>query len=138
MRVRLLDSSGLGGQRFSLMVASMGSMGRTKVRIGSIVLDCHDLARVRGFWQEALGYVSPNPPTPGDPFVILKDPEGKGPNVSIDQMEPYRKNLNRSSTLALESCFPAAGPGTLPIGMITLILDVMYRDIGGEGGGEYS
>lgn len=89
-----LDGLGLGGQRLWQMVASTDFMRRAKVRSGSIVIDCDDFARMRGFWQEALGYVSPSPPTPGDPFVILRDPEGKGPNVSIDQMEPYRNRLH--------------------------------------------
>lgn len=54
-------------------------MEHSKVRIGSIVVDCSDFARMIGFWQEALGYVLGRPPTHGDPFVILKDPAGKGP-----------------------------------------------------------
>lgn len=69
-------------------------MASTTVRIGSIVIDCDDFGRVMAFWQEALRYVPVRPPTPGDPFVILKDPAGNGPNVSIDQMEPERGRLH--------------------------------------------
>lgn len=69
-------------------------MGNEKVRIGSIVIDCDDFARMMAFWQDALHYVPGRPPTPGDPFVILKDPAGKGLNVSIDQMEPERGQLH--------------------------------------------
>jgi hypothetical protein len=69
-------------------------MENGKVRIGSIVIDCNDFTRMMSFWQDALHYVPGRPPTPGDPFVILKDPEGKGPNVSIDQMEPERGRLH--------------------------------------------
>ena len=72
----------------------MGIMEKGKVRIGSIVVDCNDFARMMAFWQEALRYVPRAPPTPGDPFVILKDPAGKGPNLSIDQMEPERGRLH--------------------------------------------
>jgi len=41
-----------------------------------------------------LGYVPARPPTPGDPFVILKDSKRKGPNVSIDGMVPERGRLH--------------------------------------------
>lgn len=69
-------------------------MGKTTVRIGSIVIDVDNFARMMTFWQEALGYKPGRPPDPEDPFVILKDPAGKGPNVSIDPMEPYRNRLH--------------------------------------------
>ena len=69
-------------------------MEKGNVRIGSIVIDCNDFARLMAFWQDALDYVPSRPPTPEDPFVVLKDPAGKGPNVSIDQMEPERGRLH--------------------------------------------
>ena len=69
-------------------------MEEGKVRIGSIVIDVKDFPRMMTFWQEALGYSPRRPPTLGDPFVILTDPAGKGPNVSIDGMEPYRNRLH--------------------------------------------
>lgn len=69
-------------------------MEKEKVRIGSIVIDVKDFPRMMAFWQDALGYLPGRPPTPDDPFVILKDPAGKGPNVSIDGMEPYRNRLH--------------------------------------------
>jgi len=73
----------------------IGIMGKEgKVRIGSIVIDVKDFARMMTFWQGVLGYAPARPPTPGDPFVILKDPSGKGPNVSLDGMEPYRNRLH--------------------------------------------
>ena len=37
------------------------------------------------FWQSALGYVTPVPPKDG--WVILTDPTGKGPNISLDRTE---------------------------------------------------
>lgn len=72
----------------------MGTMATAGVRIGSIVIDVKDFDRMMTFWQEALRYVSPRPPAPEDPFVILKDPAGNGPNVSIDGMEPERGRLH--------------------------------------------
>jgi len=64
------------------------------VRVGSVVIDVKDFAKMTAFWREALGYRQVRPPEPDDPFVILKDPEGKGPNVSIDGMEPYRNRIH--------------------------------------------
>jgi catechol 2,3-dioxygenase-like lactoylglutathione lyase family enzyme len=75
-------------------IESRPPMADNTVRVGSIVIDCRDFARMMAFWREALGYVPVRPPTPGDPFVILKDPAGKGPNVSIDQMPPERGILH--------------------------------------------
>lgn len=65
-----------------------------RVRIGSVVIDVKDFSRMMAFWQEALGYRPKRPPTPGDPFVILEDPAAEGPNLSIDEMEPYRNRLH--------------------------------------------
>jgi len=69
-------------------------MERDTVRIGSIVMNCNDFTRMMTFWQEALRYAPGNPPAPGDPFIILRDPAGKQPNVSIDQGEPERNPLH--------------------------------------------
>ena len=69
-------------------------MERGTVRIGSIVIDVDDFPRMMAFWQEALRYVPGRPPAPADPFVILKDPAGKGPSVSIDGMLPERGRLH--------------------------------------------
>ena len=65
-----------------------------KARIGSVVIVCKDVPRMVGFWREALGYVPRRPPTPEDDFMILSDPAGRGPNVSIDGMEPLRGKLH--------------------------------------------
>ena len=55
-----------------------------RVKIGSIVIRCHEYDRMFAFWQEALRYeVEHTDPTGG--FVILRDPGGGGPNVSLDQ-----------------------------------------------------
>lgn len=53
------------------------------VRIGSIVIRCYEFERMLAFWQEALHYLPKEPPKAG--WVILCDPTGRGPNVSLDQ-----------------------------------------------------
>ena len=64
------------------------------VRIGSIVMRCHEYDRMFEFWQAALQYeVEHMDPNGG--FVILRDPAGRGPNVSIDQA-PTRRTGKRS------------------------------------------
>jgi len=69
-------------------------MGASQVRVGSVVIDVRDFGRMMAFWQEALGYVPRRAPAPGDDFMVLKDPAGKGPNVSIDRMEPLRGRIH--------------------------------------------
>jgi catechol 2,3-dioxygenase-like lactoylglutathione lyase family enzyme len=62
------------------MMAAM----RSDLAIGSIVIRCFEFERMRDFWRAALRYeVSHADPNGG--FVILSDPSGKGPNVSLDQ-----------------------------------------------------
>ncbi len=64
------------------------------VRIGSIVVRCHEYDRMFAFWQEALHYeVEHTDPNGG--FVILQDPGGKGPNISLDQ-SPTKRTGKRS------------------------------------------
>jgi catechol 2,3-dioxygenase-like lactoylglutathione lyase family enzyme len=53
------------------------------MRIGSIVVKCRKFDEMLTFWQEALHYVPGMPVQDG--FVILCDPERKGPNVSLDK-----------------------------------------------------
>ena len=76
------------------LAAAMPSPG---VKIGSIVIDCDDFPRMMAFWQGALRYEPRNPPEPG--WVVLSDPAGQGPNVSINRtgeghLEPYRLHLD--------------------------------------------
>ncbi len=49
------------------------------------------------FWREALHYVPRAPPKEG--WVVLKDPEGRGPNVSVNltsegPLDDYRLHLD--------------------------------------------
>lgn len=55
------------------------------MKIGSIVADCIDFDRVVRFWQDALGYVPREPGTNG--WIVLRDPEGNGPNLSFQKYE---------------------------------------------------
>jgi len=69
-------------------------MATSRLRVGSIVTDVKDFGRMIAFWQEALGYKPRRPAAPGDDFMVLKDPSGTGPNVSIDAMEPLRGKIH--------------------------------------------
>lgn len=53
----------------------------TNLRIGSIVIHCHAFDRMTAFWQGALRYVPREPASDG--WVVLRDPTGWGPNVSL-------------------------------------------------------
>ncbi len=54
------------------------------VRVGSIVIRCHAWQEMVDFWREALRYVVGHA-DPNGGFVILSEPNGKGPNLSLDQ-----------------------------------------------------
>lgn len=58
------------------------------MRIGSIVISCYEFDKMLAFWQEALHYVPCEPAKGG--WVILRDPTGRGPNVSLDQVSGRR------------------------------------------------
>ncbi|MFW9850754.1 MAG: VOC family protein [Candidatus Thorarchaeota archaeon] len=53
------------------------------MKIGSIVIRCYEFDKMLAFWQEALHYRPKYPVENG--WVILCDPEGRGPNMSLDQ-----------------------------------------------------
>jgi len=72
-----------------------------KTWIGEIVIDCTDLPRMIAFWQEALHYVPRDPPESDG--VILKDPEGRGPNLCLKRtleapLDDYRIHLDLYSS----------------------------------------
>ena len=53
------------------------------IHVGSIVIRVDDLEPMVDFWSEALHYV---PRDRNDPdFVLLRPPDGNGPNVSLDK-----------------------------------------------------
>lgn len=80
----MLFGGGCRRQRLLPEGGVMGVVDKVAVGIGSIVINCDEFARMMAFWQEALRYAPREPPTPGDPLIILRDPAGKRPNVSID------------------------------------------------------
>ena len=57
------------------------------MKIGSVVVDCNDFDAMFAFWREALRYVPREAPEPD--WVVLRDPEGHGVNVSL-QVVPER------------------------------------------------
>jgi len=77
------------------------SNGQNRIWIGSIVIDCTDFPRMMAFWRETLHYVPREPPEKDS--VVLKDPEGRGPNLSLNltsegPLEPYRLHLDLYSS----------------------------------------
>jgi Glyoxalase-like domain len=69
--------------------------------IGSIVVDCTRLDEMIRFWTEALHYVPRDPPAPDG--VVLKDPDGRGPNLNLclsgeGPVEDYRLHLDLYAT----------------------------------------
>ncbi len=53
------------------------------MKIGSIVVKCNKFDEMLAFWKETLHYVPKYPMQNG--FVILHDPRGRGPNLSLDK-----------------------------------------------------
>jgi len=56
--------------------------------VGSILVRCVRFDELVAFWQAALGYVPRDPPEDG--WVVLADPTGAGPNISLDRVEQER------------------------------------------------
>ncbi len=54
------------------------------MRIGSIVIDCKEFEKMIAFWSEALHYTH-GEIADGD-FIILHDPDKRGPNVSLQKV----------------------------------------------------
>ena len=61
--------------------------------VGSVVIDCNDFPRMLAFWQQALGYEPKYPPE--DDWAILRDPNGRRVNVSIQRVPEPRAGKNR-------------------------------------------
>jgi len=66
--------------------------------IGSLVIRCFEYDAMLAFWQKALHYTPREPATDG--WVVLRDPNGVGPNVSLDR-SPERR-VGRRSRLHLD------------------------------------
>jgi catechol 2,3-dioxygenase-like lactoylglutathione lyase family enzyme len=65
--------------------ASSAGGPRGRIWVGSIVIRCRRFEEMLTFWQSALGYVPRDPPEHG--WVVLTDPTGRGPNISLDRVE---------------------------------------------------
>ena len=63
------------------------------MKVGSVVIDCNDFETMSAFWRDALRYVPRDEPE--DDWVVLKDPGGEGPNVSLQQVPEPRVGKNR-------------------------------------------
>ena len=63
------------------------------LKIGSIVIRCYEFERMFSFWQDALHYLPKYPPEEG--WVLLCDPTGMGPNLSLDR-SPEKRSGKRS------------------------------------------
>jgi Glyoxalase-like domain len=63
------------------------------MKIGSIVIMCHQFDKVSAFWREALHYVPREPASDG--WVVLRDPRGRGPNLSFNRVQKKRTGRSR-------------------------------------------
>ncbi len=54
------------------------------MKIGSIVIDCNEFDKMLAFWHDTLHYIPKYQPKDG--WVILRDPKGKNPNVSLNKI----------------------------------------------------
>jgi catechol 2,3-dioxygenase-like lactoylglutathione lyase family enzyme len=68
------------------------------MKIGSIVIRCYEFERMLRFWQAALAYVQREPADRG--WVVLTDPRGRGPNLSLNQCA--HKRSGKRSRLHLD------------------------------------
>jgi len=58
-----------------------------------MVIDCNEFDKMLAFWQDTLHYAPKHPPKDG--WVILKDPQGKSPNVSLNKIQKNVKGRIR-------------------------------------------
>jgi catechol 2,3-dioxygenase-like lactoylglutathione lyase family enzyme len=80
--------------------ADSAARGDHRARIGSIVIRCHGFDAMLEFWQHALGYVPREPPEDG--WVVLTDPCGTGPNVSLERVTEPLPPLGATSRVHLD------------------------------------
>lgn len=66
-------------------IADSANHPRKQISIGSVVIRCRRFDEMLAFWSAALGYAYREPPEDG--WVILRDPTGRGPNISLDYVE---------------------------------------------------
>jgi hypothetical protein len=66
----------------------------SELKIGSVVIDCINFDKMLVFWQEALHYLPKSPAKDG--WMILRDPEGRNVNVSLNQVSVSEKLTGRN------------------------------------------
>src|SRR5918911_3484140 len=98
-RTNRRDSGGLP-PLVSSFSKGAGRMEEAKMKIGSIVVRCYEFDRMLAFWQEALGYEPREPEEDG--WVVLSDPEGRGPNVSLEKVPEPLEPLGKTSRVHLD------------------------------------
>lgn len=59
-----------------------------RIKIGSIVVRCYEFDKMLQFWQQALQYVPREAPT--NSWVVLRDPAGRSPNLSLERVQEKR------------------------------------------------
>jgi len=64
------------------------------LRISSVVIDCVNFSEMLAFWREALHYDAKTPATDG--WVILRDPQGRNVNVSLNRVSASEKLKGRN------------------------------------------
>ncbi|HEY2327092.1 MAG TPA: VOC family protein [Gaiellaceae bacterium] len=62
-----------------------GDAARKQLGVGSIVIRCRRFDERLSFWSAALGDVPREPPE--DDWVVLTDPAGSRPNISLDRVD---------------------------------------------------
>ena len=85
------------------------------IRIGSVVIRVDDLERQKAFWTAALGYVARE--GDDDTFALLRPPDGRGPNLSLDRVRsqlqiPPAVRMPAASGLAAQIKTRSAAVGT--------------------------
>jgi catechol 2,3-dioxygenase-like lactoylglutathione lyase family enzyme len=70
------------------------------MKIGSIVIRCHEFDRMLAFWQQALHYVPREPVDNG--WVVLSDPGGRGPNMSLEKVSEPFEPIGKTSRVHLD------------------------------------
>lgn len=62
------------------------------LKVGAVVIHCHDFDTMFAFWKAALGYEPREEPEPD--WGVLRDPAGSGVNVSIGRVHELGPNNN--------------------------------------------
>jgi catechol 2,3-dioxygenase-like lactoylglutathione lyase family enzyme len=80
-------------------------MEEAKMKLGSIVVRCYEFDKMLAFWQGALGYQPREPQEEEeeeDGWVVLSDPEGRGPKASPERVPEPLEPLGKTSRVHLD------------------------------------